>query len=375
MSVKGFVNKEFMSDYKLKIGITQGDTNGIGWEIILKSLADTSITEIFTPVIYGAKHIAEFHSRNIEGFEPMQFHLCNSASDAVRGKINLVECGSKDTRIEIGTPTEASAKEALDALEKAIADLMAGNLAAVVTAPINKESMQKVGFGFTGHTEYFASKAEGEPMMIMCSEILRVALQTVHIPVDKVAESLSTEKITASLVALRQTLKQDFGVVEPRIAVLSLNPHAGDGGLLGSEEEQIIRPAVQEAANQGVLAFGPMAADGLFASGGYKKYDAILAMYHDQGLAPFKALSPDGVNFTAGLNIVRTSPDHGTAFDIAGKGIADEQSMRNAIYEAIDIVRRRNDYKFWSRNPLEHFEREKGRDVSMKDLQAAEDSE
>ena len=240
------------------------------------------------------------------------------------------------------------------------------------TAPINKESMQKVGFGFTGHTEYFASKAEGEPMMIMCSELMRVALQTVHIPVEKVAKSLSAEKITASLVALRQVLKQDFGVVEPRIAVLSLNPHAGDGGLLGSEEEQIIRPAIQEASKQGVLAFGPMAADGLFASGGYKKYDAILAMYHDQGLAPFKALSPDGVNFTAGLNIVRTSPDHGTAFDIAGKDLADAQSMRNAIYEAIDIVRRRNDYKFWSRNPLEHFEREKGRDVSMKDLQAAE---
>ena len=163
-------------------------------------------------------------------------------------------------------------------------------------------------------------------------------------------------------------MKQDFGVVEPRIAVLSLNPHAGDGGLLGSEEESIIRPAIQEAAKEKILAFGPMAADGLFASGGYTKYDAILAMYHDQGLTPFKALSPEGINFTAGLDIVRTSPDHGTAFDIAGKGIADEQSMRNAIYEAIDIVRRRNDFQYWSRNPLEHFEREKGRDISVSDL-------
>ena len=209
----------------------------------------------------------------------------------------------------------------------------------------------------------------------ICSvgEVMRVALQTVHIPVDKVAASLSTEKIAASLVALRHTLKQDFGVVEPRIAVLSLNPHAGDGGLLGSEEEQIIRPAIIEAVDNGVLAFGPLAADGLFAGGGYKKYDAILAMYHDQGLTPFKALSPEGVNFTAGLNIVRTSPDHGTAFDIAGKDLADAQSMRNAIYEAIDICSRRNDYKYWSRNPLEHFEREKGRDVSMKDLQEAEE--
>ena len=362
-----------MSEYKLKIGITQGDTNGIGWEVIIKALSHPSIVELFTPVVYGAKHIAEFYAKGLAEVEPLQFHICNSAAEARRGKINLVECGAKDTRIEAGRATEESAKQAFDALERASADLVAGDLAAVVTAPINKESMQKVGFGFTGHTEYFASKAEGEPMMIMCSEILRVALQTVHIPVYNVAESLSAEKITASLVALRQTLKQDFGVVEPRIAVLSLNPHAGDGGLLGSEEENIIRPAIIEAANQSVLAFGPLAADGLFAGGGYKKYDAILAMYHDQGLTPFKALSPEGVNFTAGLDVVRTSPDHGTAFDIAGKDLADAQSMRNAIYEALDIVRRRSDYKYWSRNPLEHFEREKGRDVSMRDLQEAEE--
>ena len=361
-----------MSEYKHKIGITQGDTNGIGWEVILKALSHPSMAELFIPVIYGAKHIAEFYTKGLEDVEPLQFFYCNSAVEARKGRINLVECGSKDTRIEAGRATEESAKQALDALEKASADLVAGDLAAVVTAPINKESMQKVGFGFTGHTEYFASKAEGTPMMIMCSEVLRVALQTVHIPVDKVAESLSVEKITESLVALRHTLKQDFGVVEPRIAVLSLNPHAGDGGLLGTEEESIIRPAIIEATKQGVLAFGPLAADGLFAGGGYKKYDAILAMYHDQGLTPFKALSPEGVNFTAGLNMIRTSPDHGTAFDIAGKDLADAQSMRNAIYEAIDIVRRRDNYKYWSRNPLEHFEREKGRDVSMKDLQDAE---
>ena len=362
-----------MSEYKLKIGITQGDTNGIGWEVIIKALSHPSMVELFTPVVYGAKHIAEFYTKGLEEVEPLQFFYCNSASEARRGKINLVECGAKDTRIEAGRATEDSAKQALAALEKASADLAAGDLAAVVTAPINKESMQKVGFGFTGHTEYFASKAEGEPMMIMCSDVMRVALQTVHIPVEKVAAELSAEKITASLIALRHTLKQDFGVVEPRIAVLSLNPHAGDGGLLGSEEESIIRPAIIEAAKQDVLAFGPLAADGLFAGGGYKKYDAILAMYHDQGLTPFKALSPEGVNFTAGLNVVRTSPDHGTAFDIAGKDMADAQSMRNAIYDAIDIVRRRSDYKYWSRNPLERFEREKGRDVSMHDLQAAEE--
>ena len=363
-----------MSDYKLKIGITQGDTNGIGWEVIIKALSHPQMVELFTPVVYGAKHIAEFYAKGLEGVEPLHFNICHSASEARRGKINLVECGAKDTRIEPGRATEESAKQALDALEKASADLVAGDLAAVVTAPINKESMQKVGFGFTGHTEYFASKAEGEPMMIMCSGLMRVALQTVHIPVDKVAASLSAEGITSSLVALRQVLKQDFGIVEPRIAVLSLNPHAGDGGVIGTEENEIIRPAVQEASKQGVLAFGPFAADGLFFGEEYKKFDAILAMYHDQGLTPFKALSPDGVNFTAGLSVIRTSPDHGTAFDIAGKGLADAQSLRSAIYEAIDIANRRRDYKFWSRNPLEHFEREKGRDVSMRDLQAAEEN-
>ncbi|MBR5105493.1 MAG: 4-hydroxythreonine-4-phosphate dehydrogenase PdxA, partial [Alistipes sp.] len=189
-----------MSEYKHKIGITQGDTNGIGWEVILKALSHPSMAELFIPVIYGAKHIAEFYTKGLEDVEPLQFFYCNSAAEARKGRINLVECGSKDTRIEAGRATEESAKQALDALEKASADLVAGDLAAVVTAPINKESMQKVGFGFTGHTEYFASKAEGTPMMIMCSEVLRVALQTVHIPVDKVAESLSVEKITESLV-------------------------------------------------------------------------------------------------------------------------------------------------------------------------------
>lgn len=357
-----------MSEYKLKIGITQGDTNGVGWEVVLKALAHPAVVELFTPVVYGAKHIANHYAKCIEEFEPIQFNLCNSAADARRGKVNLVECGDKECRIEPGRATEESARQALAALEKAAEDLAEGDIAAVVTAPICKETMQSVGFGFTGHTEYFASKAEGTPMMIMCSETLRVALQTVHIPVDKVAESLSTEAITDSIVALRKTLKADFGIVEPRIAVLALNPHAGDGGLLGSEEDSIIRPAIQAAAEQNILAFGPFAADGLFAGGGYKKYDAILAMYHDQGLTPFKALSPDGVNFTAGISVVRTSPDHGTAFDIAGKGVADAQSMRNAIYEAIDIVRRRRDFDYWSRNPLEHFEREKGRDISVKDL-------
>lgn len=363
-----------MSDNRLKIGITQGDTNGVGWEVILKSLADPTMCELFTPVIYGNKHVAEFYASKLgEDVEPVRFYLCASAADARRGAVNLVECGSKDFRIDAGRATEASAKAAMAALEGAAQDLKSGDLDAVVTAPISKEAMQNVGFRFTGHTEFFASQAEGKATMIMCSDVLRVALATVHIPVDKVAASLSKEALVEQLKALRQTLKRDFGVVEPRIAVLSLNPHAGDGGMLGTQENEIIRPAVLEAYEEGVLAFGPMAADGLFASGGYRKYDAVLAMYHDQGLAPFKTLSPDGVNFTAGIDLVRTSPDHGVAYDIAGKGVADAQSMRNAIYQAIDIVRRRRAYDYWSRNPLEHFEREKGKDLSMKDLKMPEE--
>ena len=356
-----------MFDNRIKIGITQGDTNGIGWEVILGALANPMIVEICTPVVYGNRKAAEYYMSLVdaEDMQPLKFYYCSSAADARYGAVNFVEVGDKELKIVPGKSTEASAKAAIAALDASVADLEAAELNAVVTAPISKEGMNAVGFEYTGHTEYFEAKAEGKATMMMCSEILRVALATIHIPVQSVSQSLTTEALTSQLVQLRTTLKSDFGVVEPRIAVLSLNPHAGDGGLLGSEESDIIRPAVNQAYEQGVLAFGPLSADGLFASGEYKNYDTVLAMYHDQGLIPFKTLSPDGVNFTAGLDYVRTSPDHGVAYDIAGKGVADAQSMRNAIYAAIDIVRRRENYSRWSRNPLEHFEREKGRDVSI----------
>ena len=364
-----------MFDNRIKIGITQGDTNGIGWEVILKAVSNPMLVELCTPVIYGNRKAAEFYRSciDLQDVEPFKFYYCATAADARFGAVNFVEVGAKELAIEPGVATKASAEAAIAALEAASADLERGSLAAVVTAPINKESMNAAGFGFTGHTEYFAAKAEGQATMVMCSEILRVALATVHIPIDKVASSLDKDAMVSQLLSLRTTLKADFGIVEPRIAVLSLNPHAGDGGLLGSEENDIIRPAVNEAYQQGTLAFGPMAADGLFASGGYKNYDAILAMYHDQGLTPFKTLCPDGVNYTAGLDVVRTSPDHGVAYDIAGKGVADGQSMRNAIYMAIDIVRRRSLYSRWSSRPLERFEREKGRDVSISLKDIADD--
>ena len=363
-----------MSESRLKIGITQGDVNGVGWEVILRTFADQRIAELFTPVVYGSHKAAKAYMAMLDKEEyGVQFNVVASADDARRGKINLVDTG--DAEPQPGVPSVEGGKAAVEALEAAVADLKEGAIDAMVTAPIDKEMAQSDKFRFTGHTEFVASHLEGEPMMIMCSDRLRVGLVTIHIPVSEVSRSISKEKILQSLATLRQSLKEDFGIVEPRIAVLALNPHAGEGGMLGTEEQEIIKPAIEEAFNEGTLAFGPFPADGLFAGGGYTKYDAVLAMYHDQGLTPFKTLSPDGVNFTAGLSAVRTSPDHGTAYDIAGKGIADAQSMRNAIYAAIDIVRNREQWAEWTARPLQHFERDKGRDVSVKDLKLPETEE
>ena len=363
-----------MSDNRLKIGVTQGDTNGVGWEVILRTFADQRITELFTPVIYGSLHAAKSYMAMLDEEDyGVQFNVVSSADDARPGKVNLVDTG--DVEPQPGVASKHGGEAAVAALQVAVTDLKEGVIDAMVTAPIDKESAQSETFNFTGHTEFMAAHLEGEPMMIMCSDRLRVGLVTIHIPVAEVSKNISQEKILQSLTTLRQTLKEDFGIVEPRIAVLALNPHAGEGGMLGEEEQQIIKPAIVEAFEQGVLAFGPFPADGLFGGGGYVKYDAILAMYHDQGLTPFKTLSPDGVNFTAGLSAVRTSPDHGTAYDIAGKGIADAQSMRNAIYAAIDIVRNREQWAELTANPLQRFERDKGRDVSIKDLKLPETEE
>ena len=361
-----------MPENKFKIGITQGDTNGIGWEIILKALADPRMTELFTPVVYGSPKAAAYYRNTVAEIEAFSFNPVASAAEARRGKANLVACG-ETADIAPGKPTPEAGRAAVEALCAAMRDLKAGHLDALVTAPFDKETVQADDFRYTGHTEYLAAELEGEAMMILCSDVLRVGLVTKHIPVSEIARNITKERIVRDLDTLRRALIEDFGIVEPRIAVMALNPHAGDGGLLGREEQEIIRPAIVEAFSKGVLAFGPFAADGLFAGGGYAKYDGILAMYHDQGLAPFKSLSPDGVNFTAGLSAVRTSPDHGTAFDIAGKDKADPQSMRNAIYAAIDLAEHRRAWAEWTRNPLQRAERDRGgRDVSVKDLPQTE---
>ena len=357
---------------RLKIGITQGDTNGVGWEVILKIFSDNRLTELFTPVIYGSGAAAAFYQKRLNDVEPVKFVVVDSAERAQQGRVNLVECGAKELSITPGKPSKVGGEAAAAALVKAIEELKDGAIDAMVTAPIDKEMIQSEAFSFTGHTEFLAKELDGEPLMIMTSELMRVGLVTIHVPVAQVAESLSKELIVERIKQMNASMRQDFGVVRPKVAVLALNPHAGDGGLLGKEEQDIIKPAIVEAYEDGILAFGPFAADGFFASGQFKNYDAILAMYHDQGLAPFKTLTPNGVNFTASLSEVRTSPDHGVAYDIAGKGVADEQSMRNAIYDAIDIVQRRREWAEWNANPLQHFEREKGRDISIKDLPETE---
>lgn len=357
---------------RLKIGITQGDTNGVGWEIILKIFADNRLQEMFTPVVYGSSAAAAFYQKRLSDIEPVKFVVVESAERAQHSRVNLVECGKKELQVTPGKPSKAGGEAAAAALRKAIEELKEGAIDALVTAPIDKEMIQSEEFTYTGHTEFLAKELDGAPLMIMTSELMRVGLATIHVPVAEVANHLSKELIVERINQINSSMREDFGIVRPKVAVLALNPHAGDGGLLGKEEEEIIKPAIVEAYEAGVLAFGPFAADGFFASGSFKHYDAILAMYHDQGLAPFKTLTPNGVNFTASLAEVRTSPDHGVAYDIAGKGMADEQSMRNAIYEAMDIVRRRREWEEWNARPLEHFEREKGRDISIKDLPETE---
>ena len=361
-----------MSENRLKIGITQGDPNGIGWEVILKSVADQRLVDLYTLVIYGSPETAAFYRDTLRTTEPVSFHLVDSARDARRGKVNLVACG-RTPAVYPGRIAPEAGAAAVEALRVATADLKAGELDAIVTGPFDKQSVQSDTFRFTGHTEFFGAEFGGEPQMILCSELLRVGLVTKHLPVAEIASHITQESILRNLHLLRRSLKEDFGVVEPRIAVMALNPHAGDGGLLGREEEEIIRPAIQEAFAAGVLAFGPFAADGLFASGDYMRYDGVLAMYHDQGLAPFKSLSPDGVNFTAGLSAVRTSPDHGTAFDIAGQDKADHRSMLHAIYTACDIVNHRRAWAEWTADPLPKAERDRSkRDQSVKDLPPSE---
>ncbi len=342
-----------MEDRLLRVAITHGDTNGIGYEVILKTFAEPEILELFTPVVYGSPKAAAYHSKalNLQS----NFSIIKSTEDVQDGRVNLLATFDEEVKIELGQPSKDAGAASLTALERAMTDYRNDGYDVLVTAPINKSNIQSETFAFCGHTEYIAdSVGEGQkPLMILMSGSLRVALVTTHLAIKDVASAITKESIIEKAQILHQTLKRDFCISSPRIAVLALNPHCGDNGLLGKEEEEIISPAVKELEAMGIQAFGPFAADGFFGSGAHNKFDAILAMYHDQGLAPFKALAgDDGVNYTAGLPIIRTSPAHGTAYDIAGKGIADENSFRQAIYAAIDICRNRKAYDEAHATPL-----------------------
>jgi 4-hydroxythreonine-4-phosphate dehydrogenase len=328
------------------VGITQGDGNGIGYEVIIKALADSRILESFTPVIYGSSKIYGFYRKQIHDIEPADTNVISSAKDVHPKRINIVNCLPDNVYVEPGQATPESAKAAIRSLQAAVRDIKDGHIDVLVTAPINKRAMVSEGFGYTGHTEYLQKEFGcADVAMFMVSEQLRIGVVTGHIPLKDVAASLTKERILGKLRLMDKSLRRDFGIDAPKIAVLGLNPHCGDGGLLGDEEQSVILPAVQAAQAEGILAFGPYSPDGYFGMGHYGKFDATLAMYHDQGLAPFKALSfQDGVNFTAGLPIVRTSPDHGTAYELAGRDQADPHSMMCSIYTAIDILRSREDY-------------------------------
>jgi len=352
-----------MEERKIRVAITQGDTNGVGYEVILKAFADPAMFELCTPIIYGSPKIATYHRKalNLE----TNFSIINKAEEARDGRLNLLNCFDQEVKVELGVPTQEAGQAALMALDRAMTDYRSGLYDVLVTAPINKATIQSPGFRFPGHTEYIeASVGDGQKaLMILMNENIRVALVTTHLAIKNVAEAITQEKIVEKATILHRSLKRDFRISNPRIAVLSLNPHAGDEGLLGNEEKDIIRPAIEQLTEQGIQAFGPYPSDGFFGSGAYDRFDAVLAMYHDQGLTPFKALAlDDGVNFTAGLPIVRTSPDHGTAFDIAGTGKADENSMRQAIYTAIDVYRNRIAYDEPLANPLPKLFHEKRED-------------
>ncbi|GHE43357.1 4-hydroxythreonine-4-phosphate dehydrogenase PdxA [Sphingobacterium griseoflavum] len=348
---------------KLKIGITIGDVNGVGLEVIIKSLMDNRVLEYFTPIVYGNTKVASFHRKAI-GIQDFSFNVIHSADQANPKRANMINCWQEDVKITLGEQNEVGGKYAFLSLDKAVEDLRAGTIDALITAPINKHNIQQEGFNFPGHTEFLQSKMDAsDVLMFMIADELRIGVVTGHIPVKDIAASISVEAIVQKLKMMNDSLRKDFWIQKPKIAVLGLNPHAGDNGLIGTEDDEIIKPAIQQAKEEGVFCFGPYPADGFFAGDAFTKFDGVLAMYHDQGLIPFKHIaSRKGINFTAGLPIVRTSPDHGTGYDIAGKNMASHESFLEAIFAAVHIVERRREQAILAANPLAFRRLSKDRD-------------
>ncbi|WP_085536666.1 4-hydroxythreonine-4-phosphate dehydrogenase PdxA [Massilibacteroides vaginae] len=360
-----------MENKLIRVGITHGDINGIGYEVILKTFSDNRITELCTPIIYGSSKIAAYHRKTLE-LASVNMSVISKADEAGENRVNIINCVDDETKVELAQSTDIAGEAAYKALEAAVNDLKQGLIDVLVTAPINKNNIQNSNFTFPGHTEYLEEcfgHHENKALMILMKDELRVALVTGHIPLSEVVVKVTKEAVTEKLILFNKSLIQDFGIIKPRIAVLSLNPHAGDGGVIGKEEEDVLLPAMQEAEKQGVMSFGPYPSDGFFGASLYEEFDGVLAMYHDQGLAPFKVLAmKDGVNFTAGLSIVRTSPAHGTAYNIAGKNLASEDSFRQALYVALDVHRSRKAYKEATANPLRKQYFDRGGDNEKLDL-------
>ncbi len=361
---------------KIRVGITQGDINGVGLEVILKTFQDPTMLELCIPIIYGSAKVAAYHRKSLN--LQTSFATINTAAEASLTKLNIVNTKNDEIKVDLCHPTQEAGAAALEALELAVREMKEGLIDVLVTAPINKHTIQTDDFQFPGHTEYLEERlGDGhKSLMILLNDTMRVALVTTHLPVSQIATSITKELIKEKATILNHSLKHDFGIRKPRIAVLALNPHAGDNGLLGTEEATTIIPAIGELKEKGIYCFGPYAADGFFGSDKLSHFDGILAMYHDQGLAPFKALAmEEGVNFTAGLPIVRTSPAHGTAYDIAGKGLASPESFRHALYTALDVYRNRIADDSAHRNPLRKQYYEKRDDSDKLKLDSVEENE
>lgn len=346
----------------IRVGITHGDFNGIGYEVIVKALDEEEMTSLCTPIIFGSSELLNYVRKNV-GSETFRFTPSRSAAEAQDGKINIVDVCQRGLELTPGHPSKEAGEAAIAALEAACDALEAGEIDFIVTAPINKKTVYSEKFPYPGHTEYLAhrlAQSEGKGTMILFDDYIRVALVTTHKALKDVPAAITKESVKNTIINLDSALRQDFRMDKPRIAVLSLNPHNGDNGLLGDEEIKEIEPAIAECVDNGILAFGPFAADGFFGNQDYDKYDGIVAMYHDQGLSPFKALAREyGVNYTAGLKYVRTSPDHGTGYNIAGKNEADPTSMRQAIYQGIDLTRNREMHRIATANPMPKLKQEK----------------
>lgn len=337
---------------KIIVGISIGDLNGIGIEVILKTFQDKRMLDFCTPILFGATKVISYHKKALGIETPV--HGITSMSQLNHSKINVLNIWKEEVAIELGKTTQFSGDYAARSLASAVKHLKENKIDVLVTAPINKENIQSDTFNFPGHTEYLEANLEGKSLMILMTDALRIGLITGHIPIAKVAEAITPELIKSKVETMHESLVKDFGISKPKIAVLSLNPHCGDKGVIGKEDDEIIKPTISEIKETGKLVFGPYAADGFFGSETYKQFDGVLATYHDQGLAPFKALSfGKGVNFTAGLSHIRTSPDHGTGYEIAGKNLANPSSFTEALFTAIQVFKTRNEYLELTKTPLD----------------------